>query len=79
MISSVLESVWAAAIRLLMIFTVCAFFYLVGSPNSVHNIAYKNYEQACKDKGGTVAHVRTSALPSSSYSCVNKDYLIEVK
>lgn len=55
------------------------FFYWAGNPNSAHNVAYRNFEQACKDKGGTVAHVRTSALPNTTYSCVNKDYFIEVK
>lgn len=79
MISPVLESVWVATISLLMIFAVCALFYWAGSPNSAHNVAYRKFEQACKDKGGTVAHVRTSALPNTTYSCVNKDYFIEVE
>lgn len=55
------------------------FFYWAGNPNSAHNVAYRKFEQSCKDKGGTIAHVRTSALPNTTYSCVNKDYFIEVK
>lgn len=79
MIWSIIDFFWAGLVSLLMIVGVCAFFYWAGNPDSAHNVTYRKFEQACKDKGGVVAHVRTSALPSTSYSCVNRHYFIEVK
>ena len=79
MISAIVECLTAALVALLLIIPVCAFFYWAGNPNSAHNVAYRKFEQDCKDKGGLVTHVRTSAIPNTTYSCVNKDYFIEVK
>ena len=79
MIWTIIECFWAGIVSLAMIIGVCSFFYWTGNPDSAHNVAYRKFEQACKDNGGTIAHIRTSALSNTAYSCVNKDYFIEVK
>lgn len=74
-----MKGLWLPVFCVLFMIGTLWMFCKMGDPNAAHNVAYRNFEQACKDKGGTIAHVRTSALPNSSYSCVNKDYFIEIK
>lgn len=74
MIYSIVEFLWAGIVSLAMVIAVGGFFYWAGNPSSAHNVAYRKFEQDCKDKGGMVLYARTNR-----YRCVNKDYFIEVK
>ena len=74
-----MKGLWLPIFCVLFVIGTLWMFWKMGDPNASHNVAYRKFEQACEDKGGTVAHVRTSALPNTTYSCVNKDYFIEVK